>query len=749
MASPQDLPRDPRVADLAACAREIVHVLASLAAASDSGAAVKDAVTRLANRLSDQHRALVEEGVPLHEFFPTASVPDEEGTVRALATDPRLVQDLVRALPRLAVAAPADAAAVPASTLDTWRQGVREARAQDAGATLATLTLPGRTVSVVTASAKRHPEQKVLDLLAADHHAELLGASMLTLISTGPMCAACCVSLLRLLAAFPRLRATVGGLVGPVAGETVRPTADADDEPPAGTDAIEPAVDPDALRVAIERLGSLRNVDAAQHDQPEAPPPVPEPELSAAYVIHPDELRATLDRLRPRQDADDAAMIRPAPATALSFLDESDDVIDGDNDEDLDDVIDLDDNDDDDPFGEPLAGLLRDQDHDVQAAESEQGTPADLDDDIDDDLDLDLTDDDPDLDDLDVQEFEVEKLDLEGPVSAPPDPAPAVAPEPAPTEQSPDVPAAATVDLPERNIALLVRSLHEVVRFLPAFTAVDDHNQAEESNIELQHLAARVAERYDVLDASTVSLAQLPDSEFDRLAAVYELDLAGTQDDGAMADAEAAWESSLTRQVLRDTRLSVGARTEGTVTVLTGRTLMEAIKRLRVAAPIDPQVGPDPAVAREWQRIVTEAGEGQAALATLTLPSGENLTIMTTSGKGLVEAFVAGSAVARKGRLPRYLSHPPASPGGDEGPARHLDAEKQLLDYLGTNHHADLDQSSPTVTVVCTEPTCPSCCFVALQFLADFPSVSGLTVRLAAAGRLPARGLRRLLPGNR
>ena len=126
----------------------------------------------------------------------------------------------------------------------------------------------------------------------------------------------------------------------------------------------------------------------------------------------------------------------------------------------------------------------------------------------------------------------------------------------------------------------------------------------------------------------------------------------------------------------------------------------------------------------------------------LTLPSGQDLALMVDSDEGtLVQAYVGGSPVPGKGRLPRYVSYPPAS---DPITSRNLDAEKKLFDYLATNHHDDLEQGHASVAIVCAEPMCPSCCYVALQFLADFPKVSLVTVRLSD-GR-PARGLRRLWP---
>lgn len=317
-------------------------------------------------------------------------------------------------------------------------------------------------------------------------------------------------------------------------------------------------------------------------------------------------------------------------------------------------------------------------------------------------------------------------------------PAAAGQPEPAagPAESA-SVPDSGSVpEAPERSIAVVVQRTHEVVRFLPTFTDPADQAQAEELNIELQRLAARVDERYDLIEAAGIATADVDDDDrLMRLPTVYGLDMAGTAPDGSAAE----WELALTRLLVRDTRLSVASRTDETVTVLTGRQLTDALTRLRVAGPAGPDVAPGGAAGRAWQQMLRQLAS-RPALAMLTLPSGSDLAIMVDSGEGsLVQAYVGGDPAPSKGRLPRYACYPPASVPGS---TRHLDAEKKLFDYLATNHHEDLEQGRPSVTVVSAEALCPSCCYVALQFLADFPRVAVVTVR--PAGVRPARGRRRL-----
>jgi hypothetical protein len=290
-------------------------------------------------------------------------------------------------------------------------------------------------------------------------------------------------------------------------------------------------------------------------------------------------------------------------------------------------------------------------------------------------------------------------------------------------------------ETPERSIAMVVQRTHEVVRFLPTFTDPVDQAQAEELNIEFQRLAARVDERYDLIEATGITTADVDDDDLlMRLPTVYGLDMAGTAEDGSAAE----WELALTRLLVRDTRLSVASRTDETVTVLTGRQLADALTRLRVAGPAGLDVAPGGPAGRAWHQMLRRPAS-RPALAMLALPSGQDLAVMVDGGEGsLVQAYVGGVPVPSKGRLPRYACYPPASVPGS---TRHLDAEKKLFDYLATNHHEDLAQGQPSVTVTSTEPMCPSCCYVVLQFLADFPQVSVVTVR--PVGVRPARGLRR------
>lgn len=277
--------------------------------------------------------------------------------------------------------------------------------------------------------------------------------------------------------------------------------------------------------------------------------------------------------------------------------------------------------------------------------------------------------------------------------------------------------------------ARLIKGVHEVVKFLSIFPAAADRAQAEHNNVTLQTLAARVDERYRGVPDSFI--AELTDEQIDRLPATVDVPLVGTLADRSLAD----WEARLTRALLRGARLAV-ARERTPESQVTGRQLMSAVRRLRVAELAGPDVLGDNAVRTEWQALLQQAGGYHgAALATVTLASGENLTVMTTSDEAsLVQAYLGGSRLPNQGRLPRYITHPAAANpiATAVSPPRHpdADAEKKIFDYLVTNHDERLDLINASyLTMVSTEGICPWCSLVALQFLTDYPGL-GVTVRL-------------------
>jgi hypothetical protein len=224
--------RDLRLAELVLRAYDVVRFLHRFVSRPGAGRDGLNEASELVIRLTDQHRLVAEAGLrPDRALTPatlvevieqaglSARAPDQGFTeieaimTHRLATDLSVGPALLRALPRLSVAPPATLADVAPVARATWPGQVGEAAEQEAGAALATVTLPGRTVCVV-AGGGAHPEQRLYGMLVGDYLAELMNASALTVVSTTSVCPLCCLDLITLVTAYPRLYTTVRGWDG-------------------------------------------------------------------------------------------------------------------------------------------------------------------------------------------------------------------------------------------------------------------------------------------------------------------------------------------------------------------------------------------------------------------------------------------------------------------------------------------------------------------------------------------------------